>query len=280
MRTALIAMLAIILSTAAAASPQNAEALADRVTSVTQSIDSLATREREALDALTAEDIDHLLKSDDPHHRGVGIFLVDSRCLPEMLGPNAHLFDDERATVDTAFPDAFNQIHHHPSTVAQRYKEAWSTWYGAPVRSSEVIRQQQANGELNPWSTYRAWSSLIRRSGGFSDERVAQMKGDIAALPDDLRWLVAVGAWTSQEGKDVFTENEICELVLSVDEQTQRAILNGSPPLPPDFVARWGEGKSILHDRARAILKGEPIPEPELPEELKQLRERTGVQDR
>jgi len=217
----------------------------------------------EALDALTTDDIRGLLASDDPHARGVGLYLADRRCLPELLGEHPHFYDDDRATVPTAFPDSFGRVQLRETTVAEQFRDAWRVWFVAKVKSSDEIRQLQADGELDPWKGYRAWNVIIRRSQGLSPERVARIRQDIATLPDDLRWVVACAALGSEQGRTIFSEVEVRSLVLSIDASTKDAILADRAPLPKDLVAEFGNSAdTLLHECAKAILRGEALPDP------------------
>lgn len=110
--------------------------------------------------------------------------------------------------------------------------------------------------------------------GGASEtaDNAAAIKQRIASLPDETRWLVAVASRGSAQGQRFYTEQEVRELVLSLDAATKQAILNETAPVLSDVAERAGAHETFYHNQAKAILERKPLPEPTIPPEFERFR--------
>lgn len=238
--------------------------------------DCIPDRDRPAFDrlaALPSSAIPELLADDDPILRGVGIFLADQRQLPELLLRAPHLLDDERSTVSTAIcgPNP-SQFSYQPMTVRERFLETWLAWTGEGVKDRLDFETRFVTPGFDPWSRLHAWRLAMRRGASETPENAAAIKQRIASLPDETRWLVAVASRGSAQGRRFFTEQEVRDLVLSVNAPTKQAILNETAPLLTDAAERAGEQTTFYHTQAKAILEGKPLPEPTIPPEFERFR--------
>lgn len=250
--------------------PTQADALVERVGAVSMYVDGLPADLRaplDALDALTTDEVRALLASDDPVRRGLGVFVADRRCQPELLVEHPGLLNDARASVPVALPDAFNRVHLRESTVAEHARDAWRRWFAARVRTENDARRLREEGRADPWVGLRAWSVACNRADRLPPERREALRRRALALPDDLRWVVATSALSGHATSPLFTEEEARAIVRSVNDETKNAILAGRAPLPADAAEEFGDRRDTsLHALARAILKGEPLPK--IPESL------------
>lgn len=217
--------------------------------------------------------IPDLLANDDPILRGVGIFLADQRQLPELLLRAPHLLDDNRPTVPTAIcgPNP-SQFHSQPMTVRKRFLETWLAWSGEGIKDRNEFEARFVTTGFDPWSRLHAWRLAMRRGASETPENAAAIKARIASLPDETRWLVAVASRGSAQGRRFYTEQEVRDLVLSVNAATKQAILKETAPVLSDVAERAGAHETFYHKQAKAILEGKPLPEPTIPPEFERFR--------
>lgn len=238
--------------------------------------DCIPSPDRPAFDRLATlpnSAIPDLLAHEDPILRGVGIFLADQRQLPELLLGATHLIDDDRPTVPAAIcgPNP-SQFHSQPMTVRERFLETWLAWTGEGIKDRNDFEARFVTTGFDPWSRLHAWRLAMRRGVSETPENAAAIKARIASLPDDARWLVAVASRGSAQGRRFYTEQEVRELVLSVDAATMQAILNETAPVLSDVTERAGAHETFYHKQAKAILEGKPLPEPTIPPEFERFR--------
>lgn len=238
--------------------------------------DCIPSPDRPAFDRLATlpnSAIPDLLADEDPILRGVGIFLADQRQLPELLLGATHLIDDDRPTVPTAIcgPNP-SQFHSQPMTVRERFLETWLAWTGEGIKDRNDFEARFVTTGFDPWSRLHAWRLAMRRGASETADNAAAIKQRIASLPDETRWLVAVASRGSAQGRRFYTEQEVRDLVLSVNAATKQAILKETAPVLSDVAERAGAHETFYHKQAKAILEGKPLPEPTIPPEFDRFR--------
>ncbi|MBX3353193.1 MAG: hypothetical protein KF684_09680 [Phycisphaeraceae bacterium] len=177
---------------------------------------------------LSEPEIDLLLASDDPRALGVAIFALSEQHRPDRLLTLSHLLDDTRLSVPLCISPAISRRQPFVAedrTVAATLRAAYNQWFGVRI----ATRQQFAEllDGVDPWAVSTPWVTRLRLTT--EPDPLERLKAEIALLPENLRWLILMESFHTQQQ---YSPDEAREIIAQLSPNTRAAIDAKALPVP------------------------------------------------
>lgn len=193
-----------------------------------------------------------LVRKGTAAQRAVGIFVADQQGDIAALLSYADLLDDHEPTLPFAQPTAGpDQYAQRQQTVGQYLSAAYLEWFGVDVDASPT-RFKCLFGDLgDPNHLVHPWIVRLRRAAG-SAQQAAQLRKQINALPEEVRWAVLALGYKSS----VYTLEETRKQLTKLSPATREAIDAGANLLPdePLFRMNGGAFRRVLCEQFRRLV--------------------------
>jgi len=187
---------------------------------------------------MTPAQREHLVRSGTPAERGIGIFVADQQGDIAALLSYADLLVDRESTLPFAQPTAHVGQHaQRDQTVGEYLTAAYVEWFGVDVDSSPARFKRLLADVSDPDRLVRPWIVRLRRAAGDA-KQTAQLKKDINALPEEVRWAVLTLGYKNS----LYTVAEARRLLASLSRPTRQAIVGGTNLLPDEPLFRMNDG--------------------------------------
>ncbi len=192
----------------------------------------------EQLVNLPTRERDQLIRHGDARQRGIGLFIADQQGDIALLLKLAPLLQDNEQTVPYAAPVAdVGNYDVLPQTVGDYLNSIYLHWFGVDVDGS-VRRFERLLGDVsNPDHLVHPWIVRLRRAQGDAPA-IAQLKQQIAQLPEEVRWAVLTMAHTNS----LYTLEEAREGLAQLSPATRTRLANQDDVLPGEPLFRVNEG--------------------------------------
>ena len=205
---------------------------------------------------LTAEQRDALAASENADHRGIAIFIADQQGDIAALLSYARLLEDDALTLPYALPTAgVDQYAGGPQTVGEYLSAAYLEWFGVDVDHSakRFKRFKRYIGKVeDPTRLVKPWIVRLRRAAQ-DVKKTAELKKQIATLPDDVRWAVITLGYKDS----VYTQAQARDLLTQLPQSTRQAIVRRENILPnePLFKINRGALRRVLLDESQTLIE-------------------------
>lgn len=187
---------------------------------------------------ITPAQREHLVRNGTPAERGIGIFVADQQGDIAALLSYADLLVDRERTLPFALPTAHDgQYARRDQTVAEYLTAAYLEWFGVDVDSAPTRFKRLLGDVSDPDRLVRPWIVRLRRAASDA-KQTAQLKKDVNALPEEVRWAVLTLGYKNS----LYTVAEARGLLASMSRPTREAIVGGTNLLPEEPLFRMNDG--------------------------------------
>ena len=195
---------------------------------------------------------ERLVRSGTPAERGIGIFVADQQGDIAALLSYADLLEDRELTLPFALPTAgVGQHAQRDQTVGEYLTAAYVEWFGVDVDSSPARFKRLFADVSDPDRLVWPWIVRLRRAASDA-KQTAQLKKDINALPEDVRWAVLTLGYKNS----VYTREEARRLLANLSRVTRAAIVAGVNLLLDEPLFRRNDGalRRVALEECRKLL--------------------------
>jgi len=205
---------------------------------------------------MSSEQRHQLVRSGSASQRGIGIFIAEQQGDIDALLSYSDLLGDDRKTVPFARACiAPGQHEHSDQTVGEYLTAAYLEWFGVDVDSSPARYDRLFGDVSDAQHLVYPWIVRLRRAAE-NAERTAQVKEQISALPDRVRWAVLTLGYKNS----VYERQEARALLMELSSDTQKALNSDVDLLPEEPLFRMNGGTyyPLVHDDYHRLLTAVP----------------------